>query len=63
MPVFDIPLVRRDARPAGSDEFGEAILAVEAGSLQSAIRKAEAEHPGWTARKDALDWQEPDPRR
>ncbi|HEY4254695.1 MAG TPA: hypothetical protein VGM87_26060 [Roseomonas sp.] len=55
MPLFDIPLVRRDARPAGSDELGRAIVSVEAGSLPSAIRKAESAHPRWTASRDALD--------
>lgn len=47
MPVFDIPLVRRDAKPAGSDELGQAVVSVEATNVKAAIKRAEAQYPSW----------------
>ena len=52
MPVFDIPLVRRDAKPAGSDELGQAVVSVEANSAKAAIRRAEAQYPRWVAKQE-----------
>lgn len=53
MPVFDIPLVRRDARPVGSDELGQAVVSVEASSAKAAVRRAEAQYPTWTVSREA----------
>lgn len=53
MPVFDIPLVRRDAKPSGSDELGQAVVSVEATNVKAAIRRAEAQYPRWAVSRDA----------